>query len=108
MGEFFDWNPDRGTWYEVSDHNGGIAIHTKQDVQPVLDHAKAIRNSGLNERKMRKTGFLHYATIPAHVELEIMQNYGVKSIYKKDFQDKLLKIIDQEYPYLKCTDMKHQ
>jgi hypothetical protein len=95
MSEFFD------------DHNGGLAIHTKQDVQPVIDRATAIRNSGLSEKKARKTDFLYYATIPAHVELEIKEKYGL-SIYDKNCTGRLLRIINRDYPYLKCTEWHHE
>jgi hypothetical protein len=108
MSEFFDYNPNRGTWYEVDEdaQSGGMFIHTKQDVQPIIDHATAIRNSGLAEKKARKTDFLHYATIPAHVELEIKEKYGI-SIYDKHETKKLLQIINRDYPYLKTTEWTH-
>lgn len=108
MAEVFDWNPDRGTWYEIEDDHqtGGVYIHTKQDVKAALDDAKERRNSGLTERKARKTDFLHYARIPAHVELEIKQKYGI-SIYDKNETRRLLKIINRDYPYLKTSSYTH-
>ena len=109
MAVTYDYNPARGTWYEYEDdpQTGGLYIHTKQDVQPVIDYAKAVKNSGLNEKRNRKTDFLLYATIPAHVELEIKQKYGF-SIYDKNCTKKLMKVINQDYPYLRCSNLKHE
>ncbi len=100
----------KGQWYELEDdlQSGGLYIHKKQDVAPIIENAKAMRNSGLNERRNKKTGMLKYATIPPTVEALIMQNYGVKNIYSREFMPKLLKIIDTEYPYLKTTEMTHR
>lgn len=107
MSEFFDWNPARGTWYEVDDYNGGLAIHTKQNVQPVIDYAKAVKNAHLSDRRARKHDFLLYATIPAHVELEIKEKYGF-SIHDKNCTKKLLQVINTDYPYLRCSNLKHE
>ena len=100
----------KGQWYELEDdlQSGGLYIHKKQDLQPVIEQARAVKNSGLNERRNKKTGMLKYATIPPVVEALIMQKYGVKNIYTREFMPKLLKIIDTEYPHLKCTEMKHR
>lgn len=48
-----EWNPHTGVWYEEEyDHTtDSIIVHTKQDVQPVLDYAKAQRNSGINDKE---------------------------------------------------------
>lgn len=106
MSEFLDYNPDRGTYYETDPHGDGIAIHTMQDVQPVLDYCKARRNSGEIDKGIKK-GFWHYATIPAHVELEIKEKFGV-SLYNKGATKDILKIINRHYPYLKNTTLHHE
>lgn len=108
MAEFFDWNPARGTWYEIEDDHqtGGLIIHTKQDIQPVLDHNKAQRNSGDNDLGgARDKGDLkHYATIPAHIELELRQK-GL-NIYDKNNTKQLIKEIERNYPHCKVTNRK--
>lgn len=99
-----DVNADRGTWYEMeTDPNGGFYIHTKQDIQPVVDWTRKQRNSGRND----KVGdFNHYATIPAHVELELRQK-GI-NIYDKNNTKRLLREINENYPYLKTTNLHHE
>jgi hypothetical protein len=107
MAEFFDWNSDRGTWYEFEfDHQTGLTtVATKQDVKPVIDHAQRMRDSGYSDRGMKK-GWWRYATIPAHVELELRKK-GI-NIYKKEHTNRLLKEIDQNYPKLKYTYKTHR
>ena len=106
MAKTYDFNPDRGTWYEYEDdpQTGGLLIHTKQDTQPVIDHATRLRNSGVND-KIRKDDFMHYATIPAGVEVELRAK-GL-NIYNRNNSKRLIKEIETNYPYLKVTNLKH-
>ena len=105
MAQFFDYNPHRGTWYEDEvDDQGNVTIITKQDVQPVLDKIKARRNSGEVDKGIKR-GFWHYATIPAHVELALRER-GL-NLYNKHQLKEILKVINEEYPYLKNTDLTH-
>lgn len=105
MSKFLDFNHHRGTWYEYEydpQENKGI-VSIKQDVQPVLDLAKEERNSGIND----KVGdFSLYARIPAHVEVALRQK-GI-NIYKQEHTKALLKEINQNYPYLKTTNLHHE
>lgn len=105
MPKFLDYNSARGTWYEEDyDHaSDKVIVHTKQDVQPVLDLAKEERNSGIND----KVGdFSRYAIIPAHVEVALRQK-GI-NIYNKHQTKELLREINQNYPHLKTTNLKHE
>ena len=69
-GEFFDYAPFTGlTEYVEIDSNGLISIHTYQDVQPVMDYAKALANEGLQDGNFRGEGWL-YAVIPALIQGE--------------------------------------
>ena len=99
-----EWNPVTGTWYEEdwNPHTGELTVHTKQDVQPVLDYCKSQRNSGVND----KVGdFAHYATIPATVEVQLKQK-GI-SLHDKNCTPRLIREIETNYPYLKTTNLKH-
>lgn len=108
MAEFFDWNPARGTWYEVEDdpQTGDLIIHTKQDIQPNLDWAKKQRNSGVNDLGGKRDGndLKHYAHIPPHVELELRQK-GL-NIWDKDNTKRLIREIERNYPHCKVTNRK--
>ena len=102
MAKTYEFNPDRGTFYETEDYDGGLVIRTKQDTQPVIDHAKKLRDSGAND----KVGeFNHYATIPAIVEVQ-MRAKGI-NIYDKNNTKRVLREIETNYPYLKVTNLKH-
>ena len=102
MAELIGYNAQRGTWYEYAQDGDKAVVGIKQDVQPVLDLAKEERNSGIND----KVGeFSRYAIIPAHVEVALRQR-GI-NIYSNNQTKELLKIINQEYPYLKTTNLNH-
>ena len=87
MTKEYEWNPHRGTWYEYEDdlQTGGLIIHTKQDVEPLLEHNKFLRNSGVNDLGgLKDKGDLkHYASIPAHVELALREK-GI-DIYSQNY-----------------------
>ena len=105
MSKFLDYNPDKGVWHEEDyDHTTDTyVVHTKQDVQPVLDYTSALRNSGEHD----KVGdFNRYAMIPAHVEIALRKK-GI-NIYNKYQTKELLKEINQNYPYLKVTNLHHE
>lgn len=107
MSEFFDWNYDRGCWYEhdFDNQTGETIITTKQDVKPVVDKAAKLRNAGHIDEGI-KQGMWHYATIPPVVELELRKK-GI-SLTKQSDRNRLLKEIDQNYPHLKLTRKRHR
>ena len=103
MSTFLDFNHERGTWYEYKEEDGRGHVSIMQDVQPVLDLARDQRNSGIND----KVGdFGHYAIIPAHIEVALRQR-GI-NIYDQNQTKELLKVINQEYPHLKTTNLHHE
>ena len=99
MAEFLDYNPTNGCWYEHDQHLDEGAVTIKQDVQPVLDYANESRNSGINDKHEI---FSHYAIIPASVQVEIAR----KGIPLHDM-GAWVKEIEQNYPHLKVTNMRH-
>lgn len=108
MSEFFDWNPARGTWYEFEEdkQTGDLLIHTKQDVKPSLDWASKQRNSGQNDLggARDKNDLKHYATIPAHVELEL-RDKGI-NIHDPANTKRMIEEIERNYPLCKVTNRK--
>ena len=104
MAKTFEYNPNRGSYYEIEDDeaSGGVYISTKQDTTPVLENAKRMRNSGEND----KVGdFNHYATIPAAIEL-VLREKGI-NIYDKGNTKAVIREIETNYPYLKVTNLRH-
>lgn len=108
MAKTYEWNPHRGTWYEMEDdpQTGGVIIHTKQDVQPILDRNKKLRNAGVNDLGglKDKSDFKHYASIPAHVELALREK-GI-DIYSQNYTKELIREIETNYPECKVTNRK--
>lgn len=107
MAKTFDYSPDHGMFYEIEDNAqnpGELFIRPIQDVQPVLDFTKAKRNSGLNDRGIKQEWW-HYATIPPIVQVA-MKDKGI-DFHKKSHMPRVLKEINENYPHLKCTDLKH-
>lgn len=107
MAAFVDYDPLRGveTWAD-GDESNRLQVHYRQDVEPVLDLTRAERNDGLSDKRWRKSGMALYARIPPVTILELKHKYGV-DIFKKDDLPRAMRLINQEYPYLKCTDMTH-
>lgn len=105
MPRFFDYNAHNGTWIEDEvNEDGDIVFKTSQDVQPILDRAKEKRNSGQVDKGIKR-GFWHYATIPPIVEMELRKK-GI-NMYDPNQTKEVLKEINQNYPYLKNTDLTH-
>ena len=103
MPQFLDYNPERGTKLYYEQDGSVLRTHTQQDMQPFLDYTKGCRNDGGND----KVGdFNHYAVIPAWVELEL-RNKGI-NIYRKEYTARLLKEIDENYPFCKVTNLTHR
>jgi hypothetical protein len=108
MAKTFEYNPHRGTWYEFEDdpQTGGLIIKTKQNVQPVLDRNRKLRNSGVNDLGGLRDheDLKHYASIPAHVELALRQK-GI-NIYDQNQTKEMISEIERNYPECKVTNRR--
>ena len=106
MAEVFDYDPERGitSYFEHDELTDKTTIHRVQDVEPLLDVAKTVRNDGLKDRGI-KNNWWHYATIPTMVELELRKK-GL-NLYNPDHVKDIVKEINQNYPYLKMTEKSH-
>jgi hypothetical protein len=110
MAEFLDFEPTTGVgqWVDVDDKNR-LQVHYQQDVEPIIDLSSIERNGAHSDAAWRKTGLALYARIPPVTVLEIKHKYGVDLLSgKKDHMARAMKIIDQEYPRLKCTEKQHR
>jgi len=106
MSKFFEFDPYTGMRYDTEDGDGDdITVHAKQDVQPYIDFATKVRNSGVADKGIKRD-IWKYATIPTHVELA-MRDKGI-NIYKKEHQKAMLKEINTNYPHLKYTRLHHE
>lgn len=103
MAQFLDYNPHKGTALYYEQDGNTLTTHTMQDLQPALDYTKEMRNSGKND----KVGdFNHYAIITPTMELEL-RNKGINP-YRKEYTARLLKEIDENYPHMKVTNLRHR
>ena len=105
MSEFFDYNPHNGMIYstDFDNANDNLIIHSKQDVEPILDHMNEKRKT---DDKGIEKNFWHYCSIPTMVELELRQK-GI-NIYNKHQTKELLREINTNYPHLKATRKNHE
>ncbi len=109
MAQFLDWDPLRGVeQLEDKTQDGKLQVHYRQDVEPVIELAKYERINGLADKhgKDSRQDVYLYARIPPVVILKLKYEYGV-DVFKRDHMPKALKLIDSEFPMLKCTDKKH-
>ena len=107
MSEFLDYDPLTGMTYSTDyDHEtDNLVIHSTQDVQPSIDYATAVRNSGVADKGIKRNVW-KYCTIPTSVELQLLQK-GI-NIHKKEDQARMLKEINENYPKLKYTRLHHE
>ena len=83
----------------------GMAVHYEQDVEPLLDRCKALRNDGLTDYGI-KNDMWQYAYIPPVIIMEMRNKYGV-DIYNRDHFKKMFYLLNTEYPHLKTTEKVH-
>jgi hypothetical protein len=103
--EFFDFDPITGcTEYVEFTADGKLHITTEQDVEPVLDFAKELANSGAADRNFRKEGWL-YAVIPPVVQTALF-NKGINFL-DPNHSRAMLREINTNYPWLKTTHKHH-
>lgn len=105
MAKFVDINESNGVATYEDSYDGHIQLHYRQDVEPILEVAKAERINGLTDHGIKQDMWL-YARIPPVVILEMRFKYGV-DIFKRDHLKKAFELINREYPYLKTTEKRH-
>jgi hypothetical protein len=105
MAKFVEYEADRGlaTYEDMND--GHLQVHYRQDVEPVLEYTKKIRNDGLADLGIKRDMW-HYAHVPPVVILKWRFEHGV-DIFNKDHMPKVLQLLNTEYKALKTTDKTH-
>jgi hypothetical protein len=115
VAKFLDWDPLRGLQQlEDTDGVGGtgrLQIHYRQDVEPILELAKYERINGLADKagKESKQDIYLYARIPPVVILKLKYEHNC-DIFSRDKSQlkRAMKLIDEFYPAVKCTDKVHR
>ena len=100
-----DQNGDTKTYFDMDESNGNIHITTDQDLTAFFERMKQMRrDSSERWNKGVKEEWLHYASIPSVVIMEL-KNKGI-DIFNPEDEKKILREINRNYPYLKTVDHK--
>ena len=106
MRRLLDQNGDTTTYFDMDESNGNIHVTTEQDLTGFLERMKKMRiNSADNWRKGVREDWLHYASIPSVVIMEL-RNKGI-DIFNPEDEKKMLQEINKNYQFLKTVDHKN-
>ena len=109
MAQFFDYDPLTGVteYFDYDESTGEAKIIHSQDVSAALDRSKSLANTGATDQGIKK-GMWNYATLPQTVQIA-MRAKGI-DIYSKEpsMVNRMLKEIDENYPWCKNTTKKHR
>jgi len=109
MSEFFDYDPLTGvkSFFDYDELSGVATIREEQNIQPFVDYATKVRNSGLTDKGI-KEDWWKYCIIPTVVQLELL-NKGINILDPDpDVLKRAFKEINENYPHLKLTEKHHQ
>src|SRR5262245_6931159 len=97
---------DFGTVSWIDYYDGKAWIRSEQDVEPVIEHATAMRNDGRGDPKLTGPGMKLLYYLPNAVIMELRKKgINMMSPKEEDFR-KCDKEIELNYPYLKVTAKK--
>ncbi len=101
----FNHDPDTRTTTVFEDlGSDGFALHTSQDVEPILDSNKAKQNAG-REYYAQDPDMWRVASIPATVQLKWLVEDGI-DIYNPDHAERIKKKLnDPDWQHLKTANV---
>lgn len=105
-GQYFDHDPLTGLveYYEETPDGKGH-IHTYQDVEPYLEAATALRNSGSTDEVFKRDGVAMYAQVPLSVVGQMMKK-GI-NIFDQNDMPKVIQELETTYSRFKTTYKHH-
>jgi hypothetical protein len=103
--EHFDYDPLTGLRTAIAWEGDKFHVRYEQDVEPIINHAKALNNEGITDDAWRKNGAALYAVIPAVVQGAMLKK-GINFLDQNDI-GKVLDEINSNYPWLKTTQKTH-
>lgn len=109
MKQLLDYDPIRGVscFFEYKAGTKEIVLTHEQDVQAILDRNKEMANNDDKTKRGIKNDWWHYASVPAVVEIEWMQKYGV-DMSNPGHKKRVFELLNHpDYKYLKTTAMIH-
>jgi hypothetical protein len=108
MRQLLDTDPLTGVSTYFNSEEGQFRFTSEQDVSLILDGNKSLANRDSYTTKGIKEDMWHYATIPAVVELEWKQKYGV-TLEDPNDKKKIFQLLNHpDYRYLKVTNKTHR
>jgi hypothetical protein len=92
---------------EVDLRGDRMTLTHEQDVQPILDRNKLAAADSDKTARGIKNDWWKYASVPAIVEIEWMQKFGV-DLGNPQHKSKVFKLLNHpDYRYLKTTSKTH-
>jgi hypothetical protein len=106
-----DYDPNTGVSeiFHYDQMTGDVHIETRQDVDPILDDNRTLRNDEQYTRDGIKNGEWHFARIPIWVQVKWLNEYGRENWPMHPKNSKLLfrLLNSSEWSYLKTTNKIH-
>lgn len=105
--EQLSYDPQTGIrrLFDFDEETGATILKSEQDMEPHIRWAAMNRAAGTTRDMLKKDDyFCLHSTIPALVEVEL-RNKGLRLDREEDLP-RIAREIEQNYPYLKCTDLK--
>lgn len=108
MDKWIEYDPETGmretNYFDTL--SGRLAVTKEQDVEPLVEAAKAIANSGATDIGIKK-GLWHYASIPLSVQYKLLMEYGL-NLHDRNHWPRIFDTINRDFPRLKTTRKTHR
>jgi hypothetical protein len=104
--EFFDFDPLTGITEYYEEQDGKVHIHSVADVEPMMDAAKRIANSGTSDEAWKKQGAAIYAVIPPIIMGHMLKR-GINVMDQNDI-GRVVKEMNTTYANFKTTHKHHE
>lgn len=107
MKRLLDYDPVTGVSCYMEHRGSQLVVTHEQDVQPILDANKRAQNDADKTKRGMKQDWWKFASVPAVVEIEWLQKYGVR-LDDPNHAKKVFELLNSpEYKYLKSTTKIH-
>jgi hypothetical protein len=104
--EWFDYDPVTGITEEIAWEDGKMHIRQTQDVEPALDFAKYLANTGATDTAaQKKADWRLYAMLPPVIVADMFKR-GINLMDPNDTK-KVLDEINTKYQHFKTTTKHH-
>jgi hypothetical protein len=85
-------NKGMETWED--DYEGRLQVHYRQDVEPILERNKMLRDNGITDSGIKRDMWL-YASIPPVVILKLRFEYGLDVFDRNDIK-RVVEVINRD------------